>query len=227
MKEWAKQTLTNEDCMELLARTPDKFYDLAIVDPPYGIGGNKRGMTNYNVGKVSKNNWTVKASKWKEGNWDNSAPSDLYFNEVFRVSKKAIIWGANNFVLPASNGWIVWDKGVAEKFSMSKCELAYTNFLRHIDKFQYNWFGFVQGENGNSREPRIHPTQKPVALYKWLLSNYAKEGDKILDTHLGSGSIAIACLDMGFELTGCELDADYFVKMQERINIHKAQAQLF
>lgn len=220
MKQWPNLTLTNEDCMALLARTPDKYYELAIVDPPYGIG--ESGDKNKSRGLKAK----AKEYKAFSGN-DLEPPNKKYFNEIIRVSKNQIIWGANHFIsrLPFdSSCWVVWDKLNGET-DFADCELAYTSFKTAVRKFEYRWQGMLQQDMKN-KETRIHPTQKPIALYKWLLANYAKPGDKIIDTHLGSGSIAIACLDMGFELTGCELDSEYFGKMQKRINAFMAQSKL-
>jgi site-specific DNA-methyltransferase (adenine-specific) len=205
--------ITNEDNMELMARYPDKYFDLAIVDPPYGInmgmghkGSEKRG---------DKNKYKTFAGG------DNSIPTKEYFNELFRVSKNQIIWGANymtEFLEPKAS-WIIWDKKQPEDFSMAMAELAWSSFGSPMKIYQKRVVG--------ADDVRVHPTQKPVALYKWILDKYAKQGDKILDTHLGSGSIAIACHDYGFDLTACELDKEYFDKAMERINNHKAQKKLF
>lgn len=203
--------ITNEDCMDLMSRYPDKYFELAIVDPPYGIGASE--MT----GGAGKN------KKWKKGKkWDNQIPDEDYFNQLFRVSKNQIIWGGNYFDLKKTGGWIYWNKLKEKNLSFADGELAWTNFLNNIKQINLRYDGFLGAD-----ETRIHPTQKPVALYKWLLHNYAKEGDKILDTHLGSGSIAIACHDYGFDLTGCELDKDYFDAAMKRINAHTAQQKLF
>jgi site-specific DNA-methyltransferase (adenine-specific) len=210
--------ITNEDNMQLMARYPDKYFDLAIVDPPYGIGedgGDKQ--RNRSCPKGTNKHYTKK-------NWDNSKPNADYFIELKRVSKNQIIWGGNYFVnyLDSSMGWIFWDKKNGES-DFSDGELAYTSFNKGLRKFEWLWAGFQK----QSPETRIHPTQKPVALYKWILDKYAKPTDKILDTHLGSGSIAIACHDYGFDLTACELDKEYFDKAMERINNHVAQLKLF
>ena len=219
MKITDKITITNEDNMELMARYPDKYFDLAIVDPPYGI--------NMDGGNIGGNNAT-KATNYTKKNWDISAPNKNYFLELKRVSKNVIIWGANHFIENISNSnsscWIVWDKENSGNFA--DCELAYTDFNTAVRMFSFRWNGMLQGDMKN-KEIRIHPTQKPVALYKWLLDKYAKEGDKILDTHLGSGSIAIACHDYGFELTGCELDKEYFDKGVQRVKNHVSQLKLF
>jgi site-specific DNA-methyltransferase (adenine-specific) len=208
--------------MELMARYPDKYFDLAIVDPPYGIGEN--GSTNKTRGKLAKS----KNYKSFAGG-DISAPNKDYFIELKRVSKNVIIWGANHFIenIPNQNSssWIVWDKQNGDN-DFADCELAWTNHKTAVRKFEFRWAGMLQGDMKN-KETRIHPTQKPVALYKWLLDKYAKPNDKILDTHLGSGSIAIACHDYGFDLTACELDKEYFDKAMQRINNHTAQQKLF
>ena len=214
-------TITNEDNMELMARYSDKYFDLAIVDPPYGIG--EDGAKNHSRSKQAK------AKEYTAKNWDSSAPLKNYFIELIRVSKNVIIWGANHFIenIPNQNSssWIVWDKQNGDN-DFADCELAWTNHKTAVRKFEFRWAGMLQGDMKN-KEIRIHPTQKPVALYKWILDKYAKEGDKILDTHLGSGSIAIACHDYGFELTACELDKEYFDKAMQRINNHINQQNLF
>ena len=213
-------TITNEDNMELMARYPDKYFDLAIVDPPYGIGedgGDKKRGTK-----------GIKTPIYTKKYWDTTTASKKYFKELKRISKNQIVWGANHFIenLMATNSscWIVWDKDNTGDFA--DCELAWTSFKTAVRKFEFRWNGMLQGDMKN-KEIRIHPTQKPVALYKWLLDKYAKQGDKILDTHLGSGSIAIACHDYGFDLTACELDKEYFNKAMQRINNHTAQTKLF
>ena len=206
--------ITNEDNMELMARYPDKYFDLAIVDPPYGI---KRSGQTETFTKKTKH----KRKHFEDKGWDNETPNEFYFNELFRVSKNQIIWGANYFTkyLPSSMGWIFWDKG--QDLTMSDGELAYTSFDVALRRKIINR-GQLMVEGGT-----IHPTQKPIALYKWLLDKYAKQGDKILDTHLGSGSIAIACHDYGFDLTACELDKEYFDLATKRINEHVSQLKLF
>jgi site-specific DNA-methyltransferase (adenine-specific) len=212
MKLTDKLALTNEDCMELMKRTPDKYYDLVICDPPYGIGydGAKKSTSKHGGRK-----------EYQFKGWDNKIPEKKYFDEVFRVSKNQIIWGANYFTkyLPSSMGWIFWDKG--QRICNSDGELAFTSFQQALRVAEYNRCE-IQKHGG-----AIHPTQKPVALYKWLLDKYAKQGDKILDTHLGSMSIAIACHDYGFELTGCELDPEYYAKGIERVQNHIKQLKLF
>jgi len=210
-------TITNEDNMELMARYPDGFFDLAIVDPPYGIG--EDGGKNHSRGRAAK------PTMYTAKNWDRETPNDTYFNELFRVSKNQIVWGANHFLAKTSPCWIVWDKQNGDN-DFADCEMAWSSFGTAARIFQFRWAGMLQG-NMKQKEIRIHPTQKPVALYKWLLDKYAKQGDKILDTHLGSGSIAIACHDYGFDLTACELDKEYFDAAMKRINQHQAQTKLF
>jgi site-specific DNA-methyltransferase (adenine-specific) len=206
--------ITNEDNMELMARYPDKYFDLAIVDPPYGIGidGQKKSIS-----KNSKHNRKEHTKK----NWDFQIPSKEYFNELKRVSKNQIIWGGNYFTeyLYSTKAWIFWYKGQND-LTMSDGEMAWTSFNKVTRQIEINRANLIS-------QNTFHPTEKPIKLYKWLLSNYAKEGDKILDTHLGSGSIAIACHDYGFDLTACELDKEYFDKAMQRINNHIAQIKMF
>ena len=205
--------------MDLMARYPDGHFDLAIVDPPYGIGESIKKRDN-----TTSDKWKSPYKKiHNPKNWDKQPPNETYFLELFRVSKNQIIWGANHFGnMPPSSCWIVWDKKNGES-DFSDCELAYASFDSGVRKFEWLWNGFQKQQP----ETRIHPTQKPVALYKWLLHNYAKPGDKILDTHLGSGSIAIACHDYGFDLTACELDKEYFDAAMKRIAAHTAQMKMF
>jgi site-specific DNA-methyltransferase (adenine-specific) len=214
-------TITCEDNMELMSRYPDNYFDLAIVDPPYGIG--ESSNDNKSRSKLGK------SKNYGNKNWDDNAPNQDYFNELKRVSKHQVIWGANHFIenIPNANSscWIVWDKVNGEN-DFADCELAYCSQKTAVRKIEFRWHGMLQG-NMKEKEIRIHPTQKPVALYKAVLDKYAKQGDKILDTHLGSGSIAIACHDYGFELTACELDKEYFEKTKERIINHVAQQKLF
>ena len=200
--------LYHTDCMLFMKDIPDKFYDLAIVDPPYGID---RGKT------FGGTNWKV----YEKKNWDDRKPPLEYFYELYRVSKDQIIWGANYFPeqLFPSMGWIVWDKG--QELTMSDGELAFSSFDRALRILRVNRC-YIPQHGG-----LLHPTQKPVKLYKWLLKNYAKEGDKIFDSHLGSMSIAIACHDMKFDLDGCEIDKDYYEAGVKRFNDHKKQLQMF
>jgi len=215
-------TLYNMDCMELLKNTEDNYYDLAITDVPYGIG--EAGEKNHSRSKLGK------SKKYKNfaGN-DIEPPTKEYFIELKRVSKNQIIWGANHFIenIPNSNSscWIVWDK-VNGNNDFADCELAYCSFKSAVRKIELRWHGMLQHDMKN-KETRIHPTQKPVKLYEWLLQNYAKEGDKILDTHLGSGSIAIACNRLKYELTACELDSEYFEASVKRYKEQTAQIQMF
>jgi site-specific DNA-methyltransferase (adenine-specific) len=211
-----KIKITNEDNMELMKRYPDNYFDLAIVDPPYGIDSK---MHRSSHGKVGGGEF----EKYSQKRWDKQTPKQEYFNELRRASKNQIIWGGNYFFdyLPSTRGIICWDK---EKYvsNFSAWEMAWTSFdvVARIVKHRHH--GFLTSDN-----VKIHPTQKPVALYKWLLDKYAKQGDKILDTHLGSGSIAIACHDYNFELTACELDKEYYDKAIERITNHTKQQKLF
>lgn len=207
----------NKDCMAAMAEFPDKFFDLAIVDPPYGIGiANKSGGFYNRKGQRPSN-------PHKKKSWDNSIPSAEYFSELERVSKNRIIWGGNYMTdhLPPSRCWIFWDK-LKSVDNYADGELAWTSFDRNTKKFIHQHNGFISSD-GRS----IHPTQKPVALYKWLLQNYAKPGDKILDTHLGSGSSRIAAYDMGFDFWSYELDAEYFEKQEQRFKAHISKPVLF
>lgn len=238
--------ITNEDCMDLMARYEDNYFDLAIVDPPYGINASEMTLGS---GKNKK------YSKGKK--WDNATPDKNYFKELQRVSKHQIIWGGNYFTdkLKPSRCYIFWDKGIYADCDFADGELAWTNFDKVLRIAKIRYKGFLGAD-----KIRIHPTQKPVKLYEWLLMNYATcktcknqggyyedvAGDggsqmwqvcddcdtherpvRILDTHLGSGSIAIACHNLGFELTGCELDKDYYKAAMKRINEHKQQIRMF
>lgn len=199
------------DCMDLMREFPDKHFDLAIVDPPYGIGAENH------AGK-KENGW----NQWDRKDWDKVTPPPDYFAELRRVSLNQIIWGANYYPqnLAPSMGWIFWDKGQRD-FSLADGELAFSSFNRALRVFSHSrGAALAEGE-------RIHPTQKPVALYRWLLANYAKEGMKILDTHLGSGSHAIACHYAKMHLTACELDPDYYASACERIERETRQLTLF
>ena len=219
--------LLHTDCMAYMATLPDKAFDLAIVDPPYGIGCDAVGMSNR-----ASNSPKFKGYRGKQfagGEWDKEPMPYEYFMELKRVSKHQIIWGANHFIqnIPQANSssWVVWYKnGQNPQSTNADCELAYTSHKTAVRYFRYDWSGFGAI---NAGEDKVHPTQKPVALYKWLLKNYAKEGDRILDTHLGSGSSAIAAHDGGFEFVGCEIDADYYAAAVKRFNIHKMQLVLF
>ena len=209
-----KIKITNEDNMELMARYPDNHFDLAIVDPPYGING---GSDNRKTISKSNNNFNRLKKKGNLG-WDNSTPNNEYFKELKRVSKNQIIWGGNYMIdyLNATRCFICWDK-MTYIPTMSQIELAWTSFTSHTKYVKIN----------SNQNNRIHISQKPVKLYEWLLMNYAKEGDKILDTHFGSGSIAIACHRLGFDLTACELDKEYFDASIKRIKTEISQQRLF
>ena len=196
------------DCLEAMKEMPDNSYDLAIVDPPYGI--------NFAKAKGGSG-WIVREGK----DWDKEIPSEDYYNELYRVSSNQIIWGANYMThyLKPSMGWIFWDKG--QDLSMSDGELAYTSFQRPLRRIIINR-GQLTVEGGT-----IHPTQKPIKLYEWLLTHYAKEGDKILDTHRGSGSLDIACHNLGYDLVTCEIDEQYFKDANERLRVHQSQLVMF
>ena len=209
--------ITNEDNMILMARYKDNHFDLAIVDPPYG-GNDAIGLKD----NLSKNKQATKRNNYNL--FKNVSPSIKYFKELKRVSKNQIIWGVNfykNFDL--NGGRLCWDK---KGTAFGRAELAYLSMTKSVNVCEITWNGMIQHDMKN-KELRIHPTQKPIKLYEWLLMNYAKEGDKILDTHLGSGSIAIACHNLGYDLTACELDTEYYEKAMERINNHKRQIRMF
>lgn len=205
----------NMDCMEGMAQYPDKYFDLAIVDPPYGID-----LANMNMGLgKSKKASKIQNRKWKAKDWDLSTPNENYFIELFRVSKIQMIWGGNYFNLPPCKFYIIWDKEIPNGLSFADCEMCWTNLDKAPRIFRYSAY--------LDKKTKFHPTQKPVKLYKWLLTNYAKPGDKILDTHLGSGSSRIAAWDMGFDFVGYELDKDYFDAQEKRFNDFKMQTKLF
>ena len=219
----AKIELHNEDCIPAMKQYPDNYFSLAICDPPYGIdiGNDDR------FGKKTSKKAITHTKNYTKKDWDLDIPTKEYFNELFRVSKNQIIWGVNYFPDERlCGGRIFWDKDVPENYSKSKGEIAYKSYGIGVDYIKVTWHGMLQYDMKN-KEIRIHPTQKPVQLYRWLLHNYAKEGDKILDTHLGSGSIAIACHDMEFDLTGYEIDKEYFDAACKRIETHKLQLKLF
>lgn len=202
--------LRNCDCMELMSQFTDRHFDLAIVDPPYGLG--KRTTD----GGSRKNTQTKFMDDIRRTNWDDSIPTAEYWKELFRVSKNQIVWGGNYFGLPAHRTFIVWDK-MTYVPTMSQIEQAWTSFDSPARLIKIN----------SNQLDRMHPTQKPIDLYKWLLKNYANEGDLILDTHLGSGSIAIACHDYKFDLTASEIDNKYFDNCMKRVSNHLAQTVLF
>lgn len=232
-------TLYNMDCMELLKATPDNFYDLAIVDPPYGINATNMSMgqnLNRNDGWERSESTAVKMRKGRlnsgggklknrllnqsDIDWDCDPPRKEYFAELFRVSKNQIIWGGNYFDLPPTRCVIAWDKCQPWE-NFSQWEMAWTSFDKPAALFSYSNTG------GANKDKKIHPTQKPVALYEWLLNKYAKQGDKILDTHLGSASSVVAAMGMGFEITGTELNEDYFENLVNRVRYESKQERLF
>jgi site-specific DNA-methyltransferase (adenine-specific) len=219
--------LKNIDCIEYIATLDDNAFDLAIVDPPYGINFDGNTTVKGKGGKA--NTFSNKQHHDKKG-WDNERPTEEYFAELLRVSKNQIVWGGNYFadLLPPKKGWIFWDKKItnANNMNFSDGELAWTSFDCILRRFTYDWIGFGY-LNNKQREKKIHPTQKPIQLYKWLLKNYAQEGDKILDTNLGSGSIAIACHNLKFDLVGCEIDKEYYNNALKRYNEHKKQLSIF
>ncbi|MCL2861024.1 MAG: site-specific DNA-methyltransferase [Firmicutes bacterium] len=219
--------LHNLDCMEGMRDIPDKFFELAIVDPPYGSDSEKNELgchfngrgrgAKYKIERIG-GTWQKKY-EGKINHWD-IAPSQKYFDELFRVSKNQIIFGGNYFALPQTRCFIVWDKKQHENFTMAMAEYAWTSFNENAKIFRHV-------PRGTAQEPRFHPTQKPVALYEWLLNKYAKPGDKILDTHVGSASSLIACHKLGFQFLGFELDETYFRLATDRLNKAKAQVSLF
>ena len=204
-----KIDLQNIDCMQLMAQYPDKYFDLAICDPEYGIGASEMTM-----GSGKKKEYT------KGKKWDTQPPAKEYFEEVFRVSKNQIIWGANYFTdkLPVSKSWIFWDKCLNKDISFADGELAWTSFDRVLKKANIQYSGFLGADKS-----RIHITQKPIRLYEWILRNYAKEGDLIFDPNFGSASSAIAAHNLAFNYVGCEIDAEYFEAAKKRFDIHSSQ----
>ena len=211
------------DCMDAMREFPDKFFGLALVDPPYGGVTNGGYMSNANTQSGS-----AKHKKYNLALWGQEKPPKEYFDELKRISRNQIIWGGNYFqtlINADSQCWIVWDKK-NENTGFADCELAWTSFNTATRKFEYRWNGMLQG-NMKDKEDKIHPTQKPIALYLWLLQNYAHRGDKILDTHVGSASSLIACHRMGFEYWGYELDADYYKAASERLEKEKSMQPLF
>lgn len=209
----------NMNCMDGMREFPDKYFDLAIVDPPYG----KKPFRDGGSFEVAKRN-----AKSKDNFWD-IRPNSEYFHELFRVSKNQIIWGANHFIdliAKLTNSIIVWDKQINTFLPYSECEIAWTSFNTAIKKFTYKWQGMIQ-QNMKNKERRIHPAQKPIALYRWILQNYAKPGDIILDTHVGSTSSLIACEIEGFKYVGFEINKEYYEKARQRLENHKKQLCLF
>lgn len=200
--------ITNEDNMALMSRYEDNHFDLAIVDPPYGI----------NAGKMTMGSGKHQFTKGK--NWDNAPPTPEYFIELFRVSKEQIIWGGNYFDLPLNNNWIIWDK-LNPNLSFSEAELAWCSIDKNVRIFKRL---STMADNDCKKQ---HPTQKPIELYRWILDKYGVKGQTILDTHLGSGSIAVACDDMGFNLVSCDIDPEYIKLAQKRLKLAQMQTKLF
>lgn len=257
MKITDKITITNEDNMLMMARYPDKYFDLAIVDPEYGIGESGKNHKSRNTLVRQKYGVSMRrcpSTNYSRKDWDDKPAGASYFNELFRVSKNQIVFGANyfdsimapckpprrsdfeKFVKDHPNNFIIWDK-VNGTNDFSDCEVIWTSIPIKSTVLEYMWAGMMQGVsildgttmqgNKSLNEKRIHPTQKPVKMYNYLLALFSLDGDKILDTHLGSGSIAIACHDYGFELTACELDQEYYQSAIDRIRRHTNQLQLF
>ena len=204
----------NEDCMVGMARYPDKYFDLAIVDPPYGIN-----IVDQFKKTIKSSSSMFNKSKGIYGsNWDCNIPDKLYFDELMRISKNQIIWGGNYFNLGSARCYLIWDKMNGTN-PMADAELAWTSIDGSVRIFRMHHFSA-------GYDAKMHPTQKPVALYKWLLTNYAKKGDKILDTHVGSASSLIACHDMGFDAVGFELDPDYYAKSKQRLEDFMRQPRI-
>lgn len=212
--------LLNQDCLLYMKQCKDKQFDLAIVDPPYGI--NMDG--DINIRKPDRKSTWNKKDKYTRKDWDKETPSDEYWTELFRISKNQIVWGGNYFTdnLPVSKCWVFWDKMFDKTFNFSHGELAWTSFNKQLLKYTISSKAETRGG-----KDRIHPTQKPKKLYEWLLTKFANEGDKIIDTHLGSGSIALACWNMKFDLVGIEIDKEYYTKASKRLEQHKKQLTLF
>ena len=220
----------NCDCMDAMKEFPDKFFDLAVVDPPYGIGVMTMNYTKSGAVRTHGHSAAARRDYRRQSEWDVK-PTKEYFDELFRVSQKSVIWGGNYFsdMLPPSKGFICWDKRVNDAMTndFSDCEYAWMSTGLGVARmFRYCWNGMIQG-NMKSKEERFHPTQKPVALYAWIFKNYAKEGYKILDTHLGSGSSRIAAYNAGLDFWGYEIDKTYFELQEERFKKHSSQINLF
>lgn len=240
MKLTDKLTITNEDNMAMMARYPDNYFDLGILDPEYGIGASKPSRKPNKARQKNGNILNVKTINYKHKDWDDKPADSAYFDEVKRVSKNQIIWGVNYYDYNLTGGRIVWDKlnGESDQFD---CEIAYNSLNKRTDIIRFMWSGMMQGKNisrlisksnhqqGNKKlnEKRYHPTQKPIKLYEWLLINYAEPDWKIFDTGLGSGSLAIACHNRNFDLTACELDKEYFDASIKRINNRIDNLNLF
>jgi len=223
------------DCVDGLRHYPDNYFDLAIVDPPYGIGASKQSASSSKM--KGRKNSVIKRSTLKSKNWDNETPTKEYFKELFRVSKNQIIWGGNYFNLPLVNSWLIWNK-LQLLETRSDGEMAWTSFKRPLKIVPLLQDGFKRGQNVGYNQPviynkpfsgkqTIHPTQKPIALYEWILHNYANEGDLILDTHLGSGSSRIAADKAGLNFVGFEIDEEYFNAANKRFENFKSQMRMF
>jgi site-specific DNA-methyltransferase (adenine-specific) len=203
------------DCMELMKQYPDKYFSLAVIDPPYGLD-----LANMNMGiGKSKKASKIQNRKWKPKDWDKETPSKEYFDELFRVSKNQIIWGGTYFDLPPCKNYIIWDKEIPEGLSFADCEMAWTSFDKAPKICRYSAY--------LDKNSKFHPTQKPIYLYSWILKNYAKEGDKIFDSHLGSGSSRIAAHKAKLDFVGCEIDAEYFEKQEKRFKQFISQLKIF
>lgn len=216
-----KNKIIHADCMDIIKDMPEDYIDLAIVDPPYGIKEDGRNNHTRSILAVSKD-YT------KKDRYDNDSPDKRVFDEIIRVSKNQVLWGCNHYIskVPyASSCWIVWDKDNG-KNDFADCELAWTSFKTAVRKFRFRWQGMLQ-ENMRNKEDLQHPNQKPIALYRWLLQNYAKQGNLILDTHSGSGSCAIACMLEGFDFIAIEKDYDYWKASVKRFETEKSQGKLF
>ena len=219
----AEQIAYNMDCLEAMRAMPDNAFDLAVVDPPYGGVGKGGYMHNQSSGGVAKH------PNYHTALWQQEKPTGEYFAELFRVSENQVIWGGNYYTTLIGKDtqcWVVWDKQKADGLLFADFEIAWTSFDRASRMFRFMWNGMLQGDMKN-KENKIHPTQKPVALYAWLYSTFAKPGDKILDTHLGSGSSRIAAYDAGLDFAGYEIDKTYFDLQEERFRKHTAQYSLF
>lgn len=215
-----KIELLNMDCLLYMKQCEDKQFDLAIVDPPYGIGLDG----DISIRKPDRKSTWNKEDKYTRKDWDKETPSVEYWTELFRISKNQIVWGGNYFTdnLPISKCWVFWDKMFDKTFNFSHGELAWTSFDKQLLKYTISSKSETRGG-----KDRIHPTQKPKKLYEWLLTKFANEGDKIIDTHLGSGSIALACWNMKYDLVGIEVDKEYYTKASKRLEAHKKQLTLF
>jgi len=219
----------NIDCMIGMKEYPDKYFELAIVDIPYGLKIGDNGKLGGNK-KIGGNEKIPEVRQYKEVKWDDKTPEMDYFIELFRISNNQIIWGGNYITdkMETTNGWILWDKKCKNDWedNFSDGEMAWSSFDQPLRIYRHLWMGALRKIEFDEAE-RIHPTQKPIALYKWLLTKYAKQGDKILDTHVGSASSLIACEDLGFEYVGFELDEDYYKAACKRLEQFRSQLKLF